>query len=261
MERLDKLLVARGLAASRTQAQRLIETGSVRANYSGLWQLLDKPSLKLDENIELAVEAIAEHRYVSRAGLKLESALARLCSTGALEGSISTCARGVMALDIGQSTGGFTDCLLKCGAKLVVGVDVGHGQLSSSLIGHPQVVTLEGINARHLPIETLRQYAPEGFDWVVMDVSFISQTLILPWVPAVLKSGGLLLSLVKPQFEVGPEGIGKGGLVKNDALLESTQERILQSLAAQALHVVDYFESGIPGGDGNREFFAIAQKL
>ncbi len=259
-ERLDKLLVERGFAASRTQAQRMIAAGSVSGKLKGLWQTLDKPSVKLDLATELRAAPIAEHQYVSRAGLKLAAALQQLCERNLLAAPVQNCAAGVTALDIGQSTGGFTDCLLQHGATHVLGVDVGHGQLDKRLQDHPHITAWEGINARNLPVAELLEQAEGGFDWVVMDVSFISQTLILPHVAAVLKAGGRLISLVKPQFEVGPQGVGKGGLVKNQQLLDWTGEHIQGHLQQHGLRTLAYFESAIQGSDGNREFFAVAEK-
>lgn len=248
MDRLDKVLVAQGLAQTRTQAQRLIDAGRVSARLSGSWQVVRKPGLKLPEDTELQAQPGEEERYASRGGLKLGGALER---TG-----VSLAHRVV--LDVGQSTGGFTDCALQAGAAKVVGVDVGRDQLNPALRRDPRVVCLEGINARALPLATLLEEAPEGFDAVVMDVSFISQTLILPGLPALMKPGAHLLSLVKPQFEVGREGIGKGGIVRDERLYSDVEARIVACCDDAGLVVEDYFDSPIKGGDGNREFFISA---
>ncbi len=250
MERLDKLLLAKGLAGSRSHAQRLIEAGRVYRRCAGVDEPLAKVSAKLPEDSELVVLAGDEDRYVSRAGLKLAGAL----SHTELEVS------GWTALDIGQSTGGFTDCLLQAGAARVIGVDVGRDQLVGRLRDDPRVVCLEGINARQLPGDELLGLAPGGFDLLVMDVSFISQTLILPGLPALMRPSGQLLSLVKPQFEVGREGIGKGGIVRDDSLYPRVAEAIRQCGQSLGLTVRDYFPSPIAGGDGNREFFAWMSK-
>ncbi len=250
MERLDKQLVEQGLASSRTQAQRLIETGRVEINRAGRWQLEKKASTRLTPEVELRVLPGSEDRYVSRGGLKLQGALDQ---AGLNPERLSV-------LDVGQSTGGFTDCLLQAGARKVVGVDVGRDQLVPALREDPRVVFYEGINARELPLEKLLWQSPGGFDLVVMDVSFISQTLILPGLPALLRPGGRLLSLVKPQFEVGREGIGKGGIVRDAGLYRDVEVRIRSACESLGLIVEDYFASPITGGDGNREFFVAAHK-
>ncbi len=249
-QRLDSLLVQKNLATSRTQAQKMIAAGQVEAFSSGQWITPTKPSQKFDEAIELKVTPGEEQKYVSRAGLKLEGAL----QTVQIDVTNST------VLDIGQSTGGFTDCLLKQGAGLVVGIDVGHDQLSPTLKQDERVVCLEGINARDLPTDQLLSHSPRGFDLVVMDVSFISQTLILPGIPSLLRPGGRLVSLVKPQFEVGRDGIGKGGLVRDAALYPQVRHKICEQVSSLGLRVENYLDSVIEGGDGNREFFLVAGK-
>lgn len=250
MTRLDMLLVAQGLANSRSQAQRLIEAGQVRWREVGRWRVASKASQKLTPDCELQVTAGGEQRYVSRGGLKLAGALS----------STDIDPRGRVTLDVGQSTGGFTDCLLQAGAQKVVGVDVGRDQLAASLRGHPQVVYHEGINARDLPVASLLDHAPDGFDLAVMDVSFVSQTLILPGLVSLIRPGGELLSLVKPQFEVGKSGVGKGGIVRDSGLYWQVEVDIRAACAQEGLVVKDYFPSSITGGDGNREFFVWAAK-
>lgn len=244
------ILVERGLAASRTQARRLIEGGAVLIKNGFQWQVISKASQKLDPDWPIKIDP--QHReaaYVSRGGIKL---------AGALEQSRID-PFGWVVLDVGQSTGGFTDCLLQAGAHQVVGVDVGHDQLAPRLRDHPNVVCYEGVNARALPNELL-QHTEGGFDLVVMDVSFISQTLILPGLAKMLKPGGYVLSLVKPQFEVGHTGIGKGGIVRNEKLYEGVEQTLRRCCAELGLSVRAYFPSSITGGDGNREFFICAQK-
>ena len=248
MQRLDKLLVEHGLATTRTQAQKLIEAGLVEAKVAGQWGVQKKPSVKLLETCELRTGEHPDMRYVSRAGLKLEAALR--------DNSLDVA--GLTALDVGQSTGGFTDCLLKHGASKVVGVEVGHDQLVAALREHADVVCLEGLNARHLDPDILK-YAPDKFDIAVMDVSFISQKLILPRLPDLLKPQGLLVTLIKPQFEVGPEGLGKGGLVKPNVDMQALECEFKAFVEALSFNVLHYSESPIKGGDGNHEFLLVAR--
>ncbi|WOX05112.1 TlyA family RNA methyltransferase [Microbulbifer pacificus] len=250
MIRLDLLLVDQKLASSRTHARKLIDAGCVLLGDGPNWRPATKPSQSVSEDIRIKVESLPEDRYVSRAGLKLAGILDHTGLDPA----------GWRALDVGCSTGGFSDCLLQRGAELVVGVDVGRDQLAESLRNNPRMHLFEGINARYLTAEQLAPLADEGFDAVVMDVSFISQTLILPQLPPLMKTGGHLLSLVKPQFEVGPEGIGKGGLVRDPALYQGVQEKISALCNSLGLEVKSYIDSPITGGDGNREFLLWAQK-
>lgn len=240
--RADQLLVERGLAPSRTAAQRLIEAGRVS------WSAgpIDKAAAVLPPTAELTVAGDETDRYVSRGGIKLAGALAH---TG-----VSVAGR--TCLDVGQSTGGFTDCLLQAGAERVVGIDVGHGQLHPRLREDARVTCIEGINARALA-EVRLPHAHFGL--IVADVSFISLTLVLPQLPPLLARDGDLLLLVKPQFEVGAAHVGKGGIVR-DARLYAQVEAKLRSAAADAgLRVLDYFDSPITGSDGNREFFLWTQ--
>ncbi|MGI9275348.1 MAG: TlyA family RNA methyltransferase [Endozoicomonas sp.] len=252
MERIDRLLVDQGLAASRTQAQRFISEGRVKVQCGGGWQVVAKPSQKYSQEIELQVEFDETDRFVSRGGLKLAGALAQ---TG-LDVS------GMCVMDVGQSTGGFTDCVLQAGANRVVGVEVGHDQLVEKLTKDSRVVCLEGMNARSLPVEKVLRHAAssDGFDLAVMDVSFISQTKIIPSLVPLLKTGGYFLSLVKPQFEVGQSGLGKGGIVRDESLYPQVEQSIRKSCADNGLKVKSFFNSPIKGGDGNREFFIFAEK-
>ncbi len=261
MKRLDKIILDQGLAASRTQAQTLIKSGAVKAKIHGLFTTLTKASTKYFDDIELIVDSIEELKYVSRAGLKLESALIEMQSRDLLnKGDFSHIANGKTVLDVGQSTGGFTDCLLQSGAQKVVGIDVGHNQLLQRIGDDERVIAYEGINARELPEEELLMHSPGGFDWIVMDVSFISQTLIIPHLANCLKDNGLLISLVKPQFEAGKNHVGKGGIVKDKNVFNKVQTRVCDSMTENGLTVEAYFKSGLTGTDGNREFFAIASK-
>jgi 23S rRNA (cytidine1920-2'-O)/16S rRNA (cytidine1409-2'-O)-methyltransferase len=247
--RADQLLVERGLAASRSQAQRLIASGVRWRMGAAAYQVIKKNGDELPPQAEVVLDDASEVRYVSRGGLKLESALR---DTG-LD------VRGWRCLDVGQSTGGFTDALLHAGAASVVGIDVGHGQLHPRILQHPQVQCIQGLNARDLqPLDT-RLKAEGGFDLVVGDVSFISLTLVLPSVVAQLKPQGHLLMLVKPQFELQPGQLGKGGLVKDNALHEQVRLRIVQACQDLGLRHLHWLASAITGGDGNHEFFVHAQ--
>jgi len=250
--RADQQLVQQALAPSRAAAQRLIARGAVRwrAHADAPWQPVRKGGAELPAQAELALLDDAELRYVSRGGLKLEAALARTRLD----------VRGWRCLDVGQSTGGFTDCLLQHGAAAVVGVDVGHGQLHPRLRADPRVRVLERCNARDLTAEAVRDAAGPAaalpFDLIVGDLSFISQTLVWPALVPLLAAHGHLLMLVKPQFELQPADIGKGGLVKDPSAYARVQARIAQAAQALGLQLRDYFDSPIEGGDGNREFLA-----
>lgn len=249
--RADQLLVERGLAASRSQAQRLIAAGVRWRLPGGEWKAVAKNGEELRETAELQLLDTAESRFVSRGGLKLDAALAH-CGLDVT---------GLRCLDVGQSSGGFTDCLLQRGAAQVVGVDVGQGQLHPRLRSDPRVVCIEKCNARELTAQPLADAGggSEPFDLIVGDLSFISQTLVWPaLVPLLRRDGKGLLMLVKPQFELQPEHIGKGGLVKDAASYALVQQRIAQACDHNGLRLRDYFESAITGGDGNREFFVWA---
>jgi 23S rRNA (cytidine1920-2'-O)/16S rRNA (cytidine1409-2'-O)-methyltransferase len=245
--RADQMLVERGLAPSRTVAQRLIEAGRV----SWAEGTIAKAALILPLNAELAVADDDADRYVGRGGIKLAGALAHT----------KLDVHGKVCLDVGQSTGGFTDCLLQAGAASVVGVDVGHGQLHAKLAADARVTSIEGVNARELQKSAVAELGRSGhYDLIVADLSFISLTLVLPQLPELLTNGGDMLLLVKPQFEVGPEHVGKGGIVRDVALYPLVEAKLRQAAEAAGLHVVDYFDSPIAGTDGNREFFIWAQK-
>jgi 23S rRNA (cytidine1920-2'-O)/16S rRNA (cytidine1409-2'-O)-methyltransferase len=250
--RADQLLVERGLAASKSQAQRLIASGVRWRLLPGDWTTVSKNGQELRETVELQAVDNAETRFVSRGGLKLAGALQR----------VSLDVRGLRCLDVGQSSGGFTDCLLQRGALQVVGVDVGQGQLHPRLRDDARVVCIERCNARDLTAEALvdggGEAAAAPFDLIVGDLSFISQTLVWPALVPLLKAGGHVLMLVKPQFELQPEHIGKGGLVKDPASLALVEARIRQACVQVGWRCLDYFESPITGGDGNREFFVWA---
>lgn len=272
--RADLFLVDNGFAATRSQAQRLIASGVLwRAEESAPWKKVAKNGDEIPEGAELQIPDTTESKYISRGGLKLEGALK---STGL---SVA----GLRCLDVGQSTGGFTDCLLQHGAVQVVGVDVGHGQLHPSLREDARVVCIEGLNARSMTAIDLvagsvhaagaegefddenfddeeREPVEANFDFLTGDLSFISLTLVLPAVVRLLKAGGHLLMLVKPQFELQPGQIGKGGIVRDTEHFEFVEKRLRDACAALGLDVKAWLASPIEGGDGNREFFIHAVK-
>ncbi len=202
---------------------------------------------------EIEILDAAEARFVSRGGLKLASALAD-CRVNV---------QGLSCLDVGQSTGGFTDCLLQSGAASVVGVDVGRDQLHATLRADPRVHAVEGVNLRHedaikLIASTSIDAATKcqkGFDLIVGDVSFISQTLLAPVIAQLLAPTGQIVMLVKPQFELQPGAISRGGLVKDDSLFDQVRERVCGAWQVLGMQVLHYLPSAINGGDGNREFF------
>ncbi|MRD47017.1 TlyA family rRNA (cytidine-2'-O)-methyltransferase [Caenimonas koreensis DSM 17982] len=243
--RVDQLLVERGLASSRSQAQRLIASG-VRWLDRGEWKTVAKNGDDVPLEAEIELLDASESRYVSRGGLKLEGALKAAGIDPA----------GWVCLDVGQSTGGFTDCLLQHGAAQVVGVDVGQAQLHDSLRNDERVVVIEKVNARELTAEQ----AGEDFDLIVGDLSFISMTLVLPAIVPLLKPGGHLLMLAKPQFELQPGQVGKRGIVTDTSLYAFVENRIRTCCTDLGLQVRSWFDSPIDGGDGNREFFIHAQK-
>jgi 23S rRNA (cytidine1920-2'-O)/16S rRNA (cytidine1409-2'-O)-methyltransferase len=266
--RIDQLLVQRQLASTRSQAQRLIADG-VEWLQGDAWKRVGKNGDDVSESAELRLLDDSEARYVSRGGLKLEAALKR----------VGLHVDGLDCLDVGQSTGGFTDCLLQHGARFVVGVDVGTDQLHPVLREDHRVLCVEGVNARALDASDLIAAHADStgtsghfdsevegengfepvFDLIVGDLSFISQTLVLPAVVPMLKSGGTLLTLVKPQFELQPGQVGKRGIVKDPAMYAIVEQRLRDACAALGLVVTAWFDSPIEGGDGNREFFICAK--
>ncbi|WP_255992085.1 TlyA family RNA methyltransferase [Chitinolyticbacter albus] len=246
MPRADVLLVELGLAPSRTAAQHMIAAGRVSADGKGI----DKPSQKIDQDADIVVTPDEADRYVSRGGLKLAGALA--CAGLSVS--------GLQVLDVGQSTGGFTDCALQAGARRVLGLEVGHSQLHPRLTSDARVVTLEGVNARHVTHQDIAAQLDGEIDLIVGDVSFISLTLILPALAELLPEGGQLLFLVKPQFEVGPQGLARGGIVRDAGLYPEVEAKVRAAAEAAGLTVAGYYDSAITGGDGNREFFIYARR-
>lgn len=242
--RLDELLVARGLAESRTQAKALIMSGRVMRGT----ERLDKPGKEYADDVDVSVEQLP--RYVSRGGEKLAAALSHF----ALD------LRGAHVLDVGASTGGFTDCALQAGAADVVCVDVGRAQLHAKLRADPRVTNLEKVNARFLSAADLPRTA---FDAVVMDLSFISLTVVLPSVWPLLRPGGTLIALVKPQFEAGKAEVDKGrGVIRDAAVQEVALARVRDFALAELPHVslAGSIDSPITGADGNREFLLVLGK-
>jgi len=238
--RLDHLLVRRGLFPSREQARRAILAGEVRV----ATRVVDKPSELLNEQTAIAVKPT--RKYVGRGALKLESAL----------DYFHVDLRGKTALDIGASTGGFSDCMLQRDAQKVYAVDVGYGQLAWKLRNDPRVIVLEKINARFLT----RDQVQEHVDVCVIDVSFISLTLILPNAMALLKPGGMILALIKPQFELQRSEVGKGGIVRDPRLHQKAQDKIV-AFVNDLGHVVSAIApAGVKGANGNQEFFACIRK-
>lgn len=235
--RLDQLLVARGLFESREKAQRAIMAGEVTVGD----RIMDKAGTRIADDAVIAVKSA--ERYVGRGGLKLEGALAHFAIDP----------RGTTCLDIGASTGGFTDCLLQHGAAKVWAIDVGHSQLDWKIRSDPRVVVREKLNARHLTREDI----PDAIDLCVIDVSFISLSLILPPAAALLSNGGVIIPLIKPQFELRKEQVGRGGVVRDAALHAEAVEKIRGVVASlPSLRWDGVIESPILGGEGNKEFLA-----
>jgi len=269
--RIDQLLVRRNMASTRSQAQRLIADG-VEWLQGEAWKRIAKNGDEVPDAAQIRLLNDAQARYVSRGGLKLEHALQ----------AVALDVAGMHCLDVGQSTGGFTDCLLQHGAAFVTGVDVGSAQLHPQLRTDPRVLCVENVNARNLHPEDLRDafaastgdaglFEPPDvpaadalyagpFDLIVVDLSFISQTLVLPALVPLLKPGGTLLSLVKPQFELQPGQVGKGGIVKDQTHYVFVEQRLRDACAALGLMVTAWFDSPLQGGDGNHEFFICARK-
>ena len=227
-----------GLAVSRAKAQEMLKEGCVTVNGTPV----DKPSFEVEDGMEVLVSENPLQRYVGRGGLKLEGAL----------DAFGISPRGQIALDVGASSGGFTDCLLKRGAAFVYAVDSGTGQLHPTLLQDARVLSMEGTNARTLTCESFDKIPT----FAVMDVSFISQTLILPAIRASMPKGGTLISLIKPQFELGREALTKKGIVKSERLAEKALIRVCEYAKSLGFHLIGSIPSPIHGGDGNLEFLA-----
>ena len=240
-ERIDKLLVERGLVASRTRAQALVMAGVVLVNE----QRVEKASETFAPDADIRVRGADDpaSRYVGRGGLKLEAAL----------DAFGVDVRDFVCLDVGASTGGFTDCLLQRGARRVVAVDVGHNQLDWRLRTDARVEVREGVNARYLQPQDFS----DAFNLVVMDVSFISETKVLPSLAPLVSKGGRIIVLIKPQFEVGRGEVGKGGIVTDAAQHARVVEEVNRAALDLGLEMRGVIDSPIQGADGNREFLAL----
>jgi 23S rRNA (cytidine1920-2'-O)/16S rRNA (cytidine1409-2'-O)-methyltransferase len=240
-ERIDKLLVDLGLAESRTKAQAMIMAGVVLVDE----QRVDKPSQQFDPNSSIRVRGGDDptSRYVGRGGLKLEAALR----------AFRMDVEGFVCLDVGASTGGFTDCLLQHGAKNVVAIDVGHNQIDWRLRNDPRVEVREGVNARYVQPGDFAQ----RFDLAVMDVSFISVTKVLPAIIPLIAESGAIITLIKPQFEVGRGEVGSGGIVRDAAKRLRVVDEVNDAAKALGLNVVNVIESPIQGAEGNVEYLAL----
>jgi 23S rRNA (cytidine1920-2'-O)/16S rRNA (cytidine1409-2'-O)-methyltransferase len=242
--RIDKLLVERGLAPSRTKAQALVMAGVVLVNE----QRVNKPSDTFAPDVQVRIKGADDptSRYVGRGGLKLETALRDF----ELE------VDGFDCLDVGASTGGFTDCLLQHGARHVIALDVGHNQIDWRLRTDARVEVREGVNARYLKADDFAT----RFDLVVMDVSFISATKVIPALIPMLKDKGHLITLIKPQFEVGRGEVGKGGVVRDRDKHARVVEEVNRAAQDLGLQLKKVIESPIHGADGNVEFLALYEK-
>ena len=235
--RLDAYLSDSGLCVSRTEAKGFILDGAVSVNN----KIVRKPAFEVNGSEEILVDKTSK-KYVSRGGLKLEGAL----------DFFGISAKGVRAIDVGASSGGFTDCLLQRGAEHVIAVDSGTMQLSPLLREDGRVTVCENFNARYMTPSDF-EYSP---NFAVMDVSFISATLIIPALAGVLSDGSPFVCLIKPQFEVGKSGLGKGGIVKSDALRREAVEKVVGCAEVSGFETVGVIKSPIVGGDGNIEFLA-----
>jgi 23S rRNA (cytidine1920-2'-O)/16S rRNA (cytidine1409-2'-O)-methyltransferase len=237
-KRLDLLLVEKGLAESRQRARSLIMAGKVLVDT----QLVDKPGAAAPVNAQIVVRD-NDLAYVSRGGLKLEAALKALALS----------AQNLVCLDVGASTGGFTDCLLKHGAMRVYAVDVGYGQLAWPLRQDPRVHVIERTNIRHMPAEQI----PESVDLITIDTSFISLKIVVPAVRKFLAPQGRILALIKPQFEVGKGNVGKGGVVKDASQHAAVIESLTNNFKDQGFGCGPVVPSPILGPKGNQEFIIL----
>lgn len=233
--RLDLAVVARGLAVSRPRAKALIMAGKIRVNE----QMADKPGSMVSPHDTVSLKG-QDLPYVSRGGLKLEKALA----------AFGIHVKGWTCLDVGASTGGFTDCLLKNGAHRVYAVDVGYGQFAWELRNDPRVVLIERTNIRHLPPEAI----PSPVDLVVVDVSFISLKIVVPAVMKFLKNGSMIAALIKPQFEVGKGQVGKGGVVRDPGQHQRVIDELTAFFEELKFTIQPVVPSPIKGPKGNTEF-------
>lgn len=237
-QRLDLLLVDRGLFPSRERARRAVMAGLVEVG----GRVVDKPGTAVDPESAVRLRDTGEP-YASRAGRKLEAAL----------DAFGLDVTGWTVLDVGASTGGFTDCLLQRGARRVYALDVGYGQLDQALREDPRVVVMERVNARHLAADAL----PERVDLITVDVSFISLSLVAPALLPHLETGGCLLPLIKPQFEAGRGQVGKGGVIRDDALRRRVLDRVVGEMEALGLRLEGLIDCPVAGAAGNVEALAL----
>jgi 23S rRNA (cytidine1920-2'-O)/16S rRNA (cytidine1409-2'-O)-methyltransferase len=244
-ERIDKLLVERGFADSRTKAQALVMAGVVLVDE----QRVSKPSDPVSTDAEIRVKYSDDPatRYVGRGGLKLEAALREFALN----------VEGITCLDVGASTGGFTDCLLQHGARKVIAIDVGHNQIDWRLRRDSRVEVREGVNARYLKPEDFG----ERFELVVVDVSFISVSKVMPALAPLMAAGGRMVALIKPQFEVGRGEVGPGGIVRETEKQTRVVEEVKNAARGLSLQAHGVIESPIRGAEGNVEFLAFFEKV
>jgi 23S rRNA (cytidine1920-2'-O)/16S rRNA (cytidine1409-2'-O)-methyltransferase len=243
-ERLDKLLIDQGLTESRQRAQALIIAGQVLVNE----QREDKPGKMIDTAATLRIKG-EQLRYVGRGGLKLEAALT----------AFNLDVTNLHCIDVGASTGGFTDCLLQHGASHVTAIDVGHNQLDWRIRQDARVTVREGVNARYLRPADFPE-TPGGFDCATMDLSFISLEKVLPAVASLIKPNGWIVALIKPQFEVGKSDVGKGGIVTDTTKQDAVAQKIKAFAESIGLTSQGIIDSPILGQDGNREFLIHLKK-
>jgi 23S rRNA (cytidine1920-2'-O)/16S rRNA (cytidine1409-2'-O)-methyltransferase len=241
-QRLDLAVLSRGLAASRQRARALIMSGRILVNC----KLIDKPGVPVADQDEILLKG-DDHPFVSRGGLKLEAALR----------AFEVVVADKVCLDVGASTGGFTDCLLQHGARQVYAVDVGYGQLAWKLRQDPRVAVFERTNIRHLPFESVG----ESVDLVTVDVSFISLRIVMPAVLQFMKENAAVLALIKPQFEVGKGQVGKGGVVRDPILHQQVVDDLSAFFSRIPLSVIGVIDSPILGPRGNKEFLIFLQRL
>jgi len=233
-QRLDSLLVSQALVSSREQASRLILAGRVKVD--GL--VRDKPGKLVPSDVEIEISQ-PESQYASRAGEKLAPALE----------AFGLSCTGLVVMDVGASTGGFTDCVLQRGAQRVYAIDVGYGQLDWRLRIDPRVVVMDRVNIRYLRSENI----PELVDLIVIDVSFISLKMVWPAILPVLRPGGYLVSLIKPQFEVGKGQVGNGGIVRDETLREALKDQFVDYAKSLSLDLIGLIDSPVTGKKGNKE--------
>lgn len=250
-KRIDSALVEWGFFESRNKAQSAIEEGLIFFKNQKISKSNQEIEFSEESKNQITVESGQSNKYVSRGGIKMEGALSK----------VNLNVKGLRVLDVGISTGGFSDCLLQNGAREIVGIDVGHKQIHPSLLENKNLYVYEGAHAKNLSLDFFKK---EGlgheFDLIVCDVSFISIKNILSYVAPFLKTEAYALFLVKPQFELAKEDLGKGGVVKDNSHFQKVEKLIRSLFEESNFMVLDYFSSPITGSDGNQEFFIYAQK-